>query len=83
MIKKIYDSWFTNALFATGAVLMGLYGDFALIPSDICYGVFLGAAGSFLGEVIKKLTLKRDWTSKGMIIGAPIGAIAGMGVCLV
>ena len=84
-MKKIFDSFFTNALIVALVVLYMLYDEQCLYPGhplteDLAYGIFVSFAASFLAETIKLLGFQRNYKWWHYIIGAVIGFAVAFGI---
>ena len=84
-MKKIFDSFLTNALIVALVVLYMLYDEQCIYPGhplteDLAYGIFVSFAVSFLAETIKMLGFKRDYKWWHFIIGAVIGFVLAFGI---
>ena len=81
-MKKLLDSFVTNALIVALVVLYMLYDEQCLYPGhplteDLAYGVFVAFGASFLAEVAKVIFVKKieNWTR--CFWQWAIGAVAG------
>ena len=79
-MKKIFDSFLTNALIVALVVLYMLYDEQCLYPGhplteDMAYGVFVSLAASFLAETVKVLCFQRSYKWWHFGIGAVAGCI--------
>lgn len=88
-MKKIFDSFLTNAVLVALVVLYMLYDDQCLYPGhplteDLAYGVFVAFGASFLAEVAKFIFVKKieNWTRCfwQWAIGAVIGFVLAFGI---
>lgn len=88
-MKKIFDSFLTNALFVALVVLYMLYDEQCIYPGhplteDLAYGVFVSFAASFLAETVKVLGFYRNYKWWDFGIGAVVGCVLSFGIgCLV
>lgn len=88
-MKKIFDSFLTNAVLVALVVLYMIYDEQCIYPGhplteDLTYGIFVSFAASFLAETIKKLGFKRNYKWWHFIIGAVAGCIVAFIVgCLI
>ena len=84
-MKKIFDSFLTNALIVALVVLYMLYDEQCIYPDhplteDLAYGIFVSFATSFLAETIKVRGFKRNYNWWHFGIGAVIGFVLAFGV---
>lgn len=84
-MKKIFDSFLTNAVLVALVVLYMLYDEQCLYPGhplteDLAYGIFVSFAVSFLAETIKMLGFKRNYKWLHFAIGAVIGFVLAFGI---
>ena len=88
-MKKIFDSFLTNAVLVALVVLYMIYDEQCLYPGhplaeDLAYGVFVAFGASFLAEVAKVIFVKKieNWTRCfwQWAIGAVIGFVLAFGI---
>ena len=84
-MKKIFDSFLTNAVLVALVVLYMLYDEQCLYPGhpltgDLSYGVFLSVAVSFLAETFKVLGFQRGGKWWHLGIGAVAGFVLAFGI---
>jgi len=81
-MKKIINTWVTNAFFALIAVIGVVFQEAAISSSflmpAIGIGVFAALGGSLLGEFIKILICKTDFNKKQYFIGSAVGLVLGI-----
>lgn len=79
-MKKIFDSFLTNALIVALVVLYMLYDEQCIYPGhplteDLAYGVFVSLAASFIAETVKVQCFQRSYKWWHFGIGAVTGCI--------
>jgi hypothetical protein len=84
-MKKIFDSFLTNALIVALVVLYMIYDEQCICPGhplteDLTYGIFVSFAASFLAETIKVLGCQRNYKWWHFIIGAVTGFVLAFGI---
>lgn len=84
-MKKIFDSFLTNAVLVALVVLYMIYDEQCIYPGhplteDLVYGIFVSFAVSFLAEIIKMLGFKRDYKWWHFGLGAVIGFAVAFGI---
>jgi hypothetical protein len=88
-MKKLLDSFLTNAVLVALVVLYMLYDEQCIYPGhplteDLAYGVFVAFGASFLAEVAKVIFVKKieNWTRCfwQWAIGAVIGFVLAFGI---
>ena len=84
-MKKIFDSFLTNAVLVALVVLYMIYDEQRLYPGhplteDLAYGVFVSLAASFLAETVKVLCFQRSYKWWHFGIGAVIGFVLAFGI---
>lgn len=80
-MKKILNNWFINALLALIAVFGVAIQEVSIndsIMPVVGIGVFAALGASLLGEFIKILVCKADFSKKQYFIGTGIGWVAGI-----
>ena len=84
-MKKIFDSFLTNAVLVALVVLYMIYDEQCLYPGhplteDLAYGVFVSLAASFLAETVKVLCFQRSYKWWHFGIGAVTGFVLAFGI---
>ena len=79
-MKKYLDSFLINIICAIVIVLSMLFSEKSLFENynaldDIFYGIFCAIGGSFLGETIKVLVVRKHYNWKDLLIGSILGLI--------
>lgn len=81
IIKKLFNNWFINALFALIAVFGVALQEVSIndtIMPVIGIGIFAALGGGLIGEFIKILVCKTNFNKLQYFLGSGIGWIAGI-----
>lgn len=81
-MKEIFNTFFTNALFALIAVVGVAFQEAAISASflmpTIGIGIIAALGGGLLGEFVKILICKTDFNIKQYFIGSGVGLAIGI-----
>ena len=88
LLKKIFDSFVTDIIFAIGIILIFLFEEERLYPGhsindDILLGFVYAIGASFFAEVVKILLLGRWMKLKDLLIGSILGFFISFGIYII